>query len=100
MRSATPPYNPKASSPSFVFLLRALKDNGRADEVQAFFDDVCATQEVRPGGNHNTFDGTRSWRRFESALTPGEPSLLKAVCGRLNILVSDEGFVVIPPASD
>eukprot|EP00752_Nemacystus_decipiens_P008840 g7889.t1 len=49
MRSATPPYTPSASCPSFVFLLRALKDNGRAEEVEPFFDDVCASPEVAEG---------------------------------------------------
>eukprot|EP00903_Cladosiphon_okamuranus_P014057 g13065.t2 len=45
MRSTTPPLMPNASCPSFAFLLKALKDNGRAEEVQPVFDDVCASSE-------------------------------------------------------
>lgn len=60
MRSATPPYIPSASCPSFAFLLRALKDNGRAGEVQPFFDEVCAWPEVRASRNQSIryFSGT------------------------------------------
>ncbi|CAM9868730.1 unnamed protein product [Pylaiella littoralis] len=49
MQSATPPFRPCVSCPSFMFVLESLKENGRVEELGAFFDDFCALAAQRAG---------------------------------------------------
>ncbi|CAB1117523.1 unnamed protein product [Ectocarpus sp. CCAP 1310/34] len=43
MRSASPPYRLRSSCPSVAFILKALKDAGRAEEMVSFFDEFLAS---------------------------------------------------------
>ncbi|CAM9117054.1 unnamed protein product [Ectocarpus sp. 6 AP-2014] len=47
MRSASPPYRLRSSCPNVVFILKALKDAGRAHEVAPFFDEFLASLGAR-----------------------------------------------------